>query len=113
MSEGEPMFNASFMHPWLLVGLLGAALPVIIHLIGQRKAPTVRFAAFDFLVAVNKRLARREKLRQFLLLLLRTLAVAAMVFAMARPMPPTETTSAFIWDAPMFMYLARVQKHER
>ena len=93
MGEGVPMFNASFLHPWLLVGLVGAALPVIIHLIGQRKAPTVRFAAFDFLVAVNKRLARREKLRQLLLLMLRTLAVVAMVMAMARPMPPTVVVS--------------------
>ena len=93
MGEGVPMLNLSFLHPWLLLGLLGAALPVIIHLIGQRNAPTVRFAAFDFLVAVNKRLARREKLRQFLLLLLRTLAVIAMVAAISRPMPPTKVAT--------------------
>ena len=79
--------DVSFLNPWLLLGLAGAALPVIIHLIGRRNAPTQPFAAFDFLMAVNRRLARREKLRQWLLLLMRTLAVIALVMAVARPMP--------------------------
>ncbi len=77
----------TWLHPWLLIGALGASLPVLIHLIGRRRAPVVHFAAFDFLLAVNKRLARRERLRQFLLLLLRTLAILALVAAAARPMP--------------------------
>ena len=77
----------TLLHPWLLAGLAAASLPVLIHLIGRRRAPTVWFAAFDFLLAVNKRLARRERVRQILLLLLRTLAVAALVLAVARPLP--------------------------
>lgn len=75
------------MHPALLAGLVAAALPVVIHLIGRRRAPQLRFAAFDFLRVINERLAKRERLRQFLLLLLRTLAVIAIVFAVARPVP--------------------------
>ena len=74
------------LNPWLLIGMAGASLPVLIHLIGRRRAPTVRFAAFDFLLAVNTRLARRERLRQLLLLLLRTLAIIALVLAVTRPM---------------------------
>jgi len=77
----------TLLHPWMLVGLVGASLPILIHLIGRRRAPTVHFAAFDFLLAVNKRLARRERLRQILLLLMRTLAVIALALAVARPMP--------------------------
>ena len=79
--------QVTWLHPWLLLGTLASALPIVIHLIGRRRAPTVSFAAFDFLMAVNKRLARRERLRQFLLLLLRTLAILALVFAAGRPMP--------------------------
>ncbi len=79
------MGNFNLLHPWLLAGLAGASLPVLIHLIGRRQAPTVHFAAFDFLVAVNERLARREQLRQFLLLLLRTLALCCITLAVARP----------------------------
>ncbi len=81
------MGELTFLYPWLLGGAALASLPVIIHLIGRRRAPVVKFAAFDFLMAVNKRLARRERLRQLLLLVLRTLAVLALVFAVARPMP--------------------------
>ncbi len=80
------MSGLTVLHPWLLVGLLAAALPIVIHLIGRRRAPIVQFAAFDFLLAVNKRLARRERLRQILLLLLRTLALVALALAVARPM---------------------------
>ena len=79
--------QVTWLHPWLLLGALASVLPIVIHLIGRRRAPTVSFAAFDFLMAVNKRLARRERLRQFLLLLLRTLAILALVFAASRPMP--------------------------
>ncbi len=78
----------TWLHPLLLGGLVAAALPILIHLIGKRRAPIVHFAAMDFLLVVNKRLARREKLRQFLLLLLRTLAIAALVMAVARPSKP-------------------------
>jgi hypothetical protein len=84
--------NLVLLHPWLLLGLLGASLPIIIHLIGKRRAPVVRFAAFDFLVAVNKRLARRERLRQLLLLLMRVAAVIALVLAASRPMPARPAT---------------------
>ena len=83
--------DVSFLNPWLLLGLAGASLPIIIHLIGRRNAPTQMFAAFDFLMAVNRRLAKREKLRQWLLLLMRTLAVVALVMAVARPMPVVDT----------------------
>ncbi|MBI5509647.1 MAG: BatA domain-containing protein [Deltaproteobacteria bacterium] len=81
------MNSWSFVHPWLLLGLLGVSLPILIHLIGKRRAPTIFFAAFDFLLAVNKRLARRERLRQILLLLARSLALAALALAVARPTP--------------------------
>jgi hypothetical protein len=86
--------DVSFLNPWLLLGLAGASLPIIIHLIGRRNAPTQAFAAFDFLMAVNRRLAKREKLRQWLLLLMRTLAIAALVMAVARPMPVVDTVQS-------------------
>ena len=81
------MAGIAFLHPWLLLGLMGITLPLIIHLIGKKKAPILNFAAFDFLLSVNKRLARREKLRQFLLLLLRCLAILCLTLAIARPVP--------------------------
>ncbi|MDP7040648.1 MAG: VWA domain-containing protein [Myxococcota bacterium] len=87
------MAEIAFLHPWLLLGLLGITLPLIIHLIGKKKAPVLNFAAFDFLLSVNKRLARREKLRQFLLLLLRCLAILCLTLAIARPVPQSALIS--------------------
>src|SRR5687768_15466367 len=69
----------------MLVGALGAAVPIIIHLIGRRRAPVRRFAAMDFLLGTNRRVARRLKLREMLLLLLRVLACIAIPLALAKP----------------------------
>ena len=80
----------SFLNPLLLLGLVGLAIPAIIHLVGKRRAAVVKFPAFELLQAVTQRLARWEKLRQWLLLLLRTLAIAALVFALARPVDSSE-----------------------
>ncbi|MBN1962707.1 MAG: BatA domain-containing protein [Deltaproteobacteria bacterium] len=79
------MGGFTLLHPWLLLGIAAVSLPVIIHLIGRRRAPVVFFAAIEFLAAVNKRLARREKIRQILLLILRALAILALVFGVTRP----------------------------
>ncbi|KAK1548417.1 hypothetical protein Q3G72_019446 [Acer saccharum] len=86
-AHGGRVTALTFLHPGLLAALAAACAPVLIHWIGRRHAPVVYFAAFDFLLAVNERLAARERLRQWLLLLLRTLAVIALVLAVARPSP--------------------------
>lgn len=75
----------TFAVPALLGGLLFAAVPIAVHLIGRRSAPTIPFAPHDFLMDVVQRLARREKIRQLLLLLLRLLAVVVLVLALATP----------------------------
>lgn len=86
-AHGDGVTLLTFAHPGLLAGLTAAVAPLVIHWVGRRHAPTIAFAAFDFLMAVNARLAARERLRQWLLLALRTLAVLLVVLAMARPTP--------------------------
>jgi hypothetical protein len=75
----------TFAAPALLGGLLFAAVPIVVHLIGRRSAPTIPFAPHDFLADVVQRLARREKIRQLLLLLLRIAAVVLLALALATP----------------------------
>src|SRR4051794_35011158 len=73
-------------HPEL-VPLLGvAALPLLIHLISKRRAKEVRFAAMEFVLRSQRRSARRIQLRQWLLLLVRTLAFASVATAILGPM---------------------------
>ena len=75
-----------FMQPWLLIGLPLAALPIIIHLINLRRHRTVDWGAMMFLLAATRQKSGRTRLRHFLILLARVLAVAGLMFAISRPM---------------------------
>jgi Aerotolerance regulator N-terminal/von Willebrand factor type A domain len=75
----------SFLNPLFLFGLLAASIPVIIHLFTRRRPREVRFPSLEFLSEVNQSEIRRLRLKQWLLLLLRTLAILAIALAMARP----------------------------
>lgn len=75
----------SFLSPLLLIGLLAALLPPLIHLLNRREPKPVTFAAMEFLRRAHQRTARRVKLKQWLLIALRALLLAALAVAMARP----------------------------
>ena len=75
----------NFLNPLFLFGLGAAAIPVLIHLFTRRKPREVRFPSLEFLAEVNQSEIRRLRLKQWLLLLLRTLAVALLALAMSRP----------------------------
>src|SRR5438309_8104462 len=76
----------SFLNPILLVGLPLIALPVIIHLINQRRYQTIHWAAMMFLLAANRMSRGYAKLRQILILAFRMLAIAALILAVSRPL---------------------------
>jgi len=75
----------SFLAPLMLLGLAGVAVPIAIHLIGRRRARVVRFAALEFLMASKRRTARRLRLRERILLVVRALACLALAVALAKP----------------------------
>jgi hypothetical protein len=77
-----------FLHPWMLAGLLAAAVPILLHLLARREPPTVVFPAVRYLVTTTREHQRRLKLQNWLLLLLRTLLVATLVLAAAGPTVP-------------------------
>jgi hypothetical protein len=76
----------SFLQPWLLFGLPLVALPIIIHLINQRRFQTVHWGAMMFLFNARRMSRGYSRIRQWLILLFRTLAVAGLVFAISRPL---------------------------
>lgn len=75
----------TFLNPLLLFGLAAAAIPVILHLLNLRKLRTIDFSTLTFLKELQQSRIRRLKLRQILLLIIRTLMVAFLVLAFARP----------------------------
>ena len=75
----------SFESPGMLFGMLAALGPLIIHLTNRHRARKRPFAALDFLLLSDKRLARRLKAKQILVLALRMLLFAAIPFSLAKP----------------------------
>ncbi|MBI4859672.1 MAG: BatA domain-containing protein [Candidatus Riflebacteria bacterium] len=74
----------AFVNPWMLVGLVAAAVPIVLHLKRQKRAVPKRWAAFRLLME-TRTVARRAAIEHWLLLLARVLIVALLVLAFARP----------------------------
>jgi hypothetical protein len=78
----------NFINPFVLFGLLAAGIPVLLHLLNLRKLKTVEFSSLKFLKELQKTKIRKLKLKQILLLILRTLIIIFAVLAFARPTIP-------------------------
>jgi len=76
----------SFLQPFLLIALPLISLPIIIHLINQRRYQTMQWAAMMFLLAANRMSRGYARIRQWLILLFRALAIAGLIFAISRPL---------------------------
>src|SRR5437762_1849096 len=74
-----------FLNPLVLFGLAAAAIPLILHLLNLRKLRTIEFSTLTFLKELQQSKIRKLKLRQILLLIVRTLLVMLIVLAFARP----------------------------
>src|SRR5256885_13167039 len=77
-----------FLGPWFLMGLLGlagAAVPIVLHFFFRSRYRTVPWAAMDFLLTSIEQTSRRLKFQELLLLLLRCAVLVALALALARP----------------------------
>lgn len=75
----------NFIHLGFLAAGAAIALPIAIHLLFRQKARLVPIGSVRFLQQVVREHQKRKRLREWLLLLLRTLAVAALAILFARP----------------------------
>ena len=82
-----------FLNPWMLLGTLAVASPILIHLLNKRRFKIVDWAAMDFLFQADKKNRRRVQLENFILLLLRCLAMLLFALMFARPFLPSSVTS--------------------
>lgn len=83
----RPVFPVAmtFLNPLVLFGLVAAAIPLIIHLFNFRRPRRIDFSSLVFLRELQKTTMQRVRIKQWLLLILRTLAIATLVLAFARP----------------------------
>ncbi|MGJ8656390.1 MAG: vWA domain-containing protein [Akkermansiaceae bacterium] len=76
----------SFLNQAILWTLFAAAIPVIIHLLNRRRHRTVKWAAMSFILKATRESRGKKKLKHILILSARTLALAALIFAVAQPL---------------------------
>lgn len=74
-----------FVNPAILFGAGLAAIPVVLHLIMRQQPKLLEFPALRFLQARQQSNRRKMKLRHWVLLALRVLAICLLAMALARP----------------------------
>ncbi|MFQ3575551.1 MAG: BatA domain-containing protein [Cytophagales bacterium] len=75
----------TFLSPLFLWGLLALAIPLLVHLFNLRRHKKVYFSQVRFLKAVSQQVNKTRKVKHFLVLLARLLALACLVLALAQP----------------------------
>ncbi len=76
----------TFLQPLILFAIPLIALPIVIHLVNQNRHRSIPWAATMFLIQAQKMVTGMKKLRYWLILAARTLAMMGLVFALSRPM---------------------------
>src|SRR5438309_3729914 len=82
---------ATLLSFWPAIAAGSVAIPIIIHLINRKRFKIVPWAAMKFLLAAQKQTRKRMRIEQLLLLLVRMMILALVIFAMAAVMPWAET----------------------
>ena len=88
VSKTGPNNNVGFLSITFLVALPLALAPILLHLFDRRRNVTIEWGAMEFLLQAATRRTSARKLKQWLLLALRVLAIVALVLALARPKLP-------------------------
>ena len=80
----------SFLYPSFLWALLALSIPIAIHLFNFRRTKRVYFTNVAFLRTVETQTSSFRKLKQWLVLAARLLALTALILAFAQPFLPSK-----------------------
>lgn len=75
----------AFLNPLILLALAAAVIPIVVHLFHFRRPQSLPFSSLAFLKSLQQNALERLRIRQWLLLLLRVLALVCLVLAFAQP----------------------------
>nr|HMP31740.1 BatA and WFA domain-containing protein [Saprospiraceae bacterium] len=78
----------AFLYPSFLWALLGLSIPIIIHLFFFKRFKKIYFSNTRLLKEIKEETSSRNRLKNLLVLIMRCLAIAALVFAFAQPFIP-------------------------
>ena len=76
----------TLLQPWILLGLPLILLPVLIHFLNRLRYRTMNWGAMMFLISVSRSSTKFARVRHLLILLMRMLAIAALILALCRPL---------------------------
>jgi len=88
------MLAFGFATPLLLLGLLAAGIPFVLHLLASVRAQDMMFPTLRFLRMSMEKTARRRRLQHWLLLILRAVLFALLALAVAEPI--SEATGGWL-----------------
>lgn len=83
-----------FLYPAFLYALAALAIPVVIHLFNFRRFKRIPFTNVRFLKEIKHQTQSQNRLKHLLILAMRMLAIAFLVFAFAQPFISDSETSA-------------------
>lgn len=78
----------SFLSPLFLFAVAAVGLPLIIHLLNLKKPQKVAFSTLAFFKELQKTTIRKIRIKRYLLLFVRLLAIACLALVLARPFLP-------------------------
>ena len=75
----------SFLTPLFLIALSALGLPLIIHLLNLRRPNRIKFSTLAFFKELQKTTIRKIRIKRYLLLFVRLVAIACLAVVLARP----------------------------
>ncbi|MDE2846770.1 MAG: BatA domain-containing protein [Gemmatimonadota bacterium] len=92
--------DLAFLNLTFLFGALGAAVPLILHLVRRQRAGIHVFSMVRFLISSQRSIVRQQRFRRLLLLLLRMAACALLAVIFARPFLRDQDETVFAGTQP-------------
>ena len=89
-----------FLNPWLLAGLAGVLIPIIIHLVRRQAAKPIEWGAMRFLFDTVAMRRRKMEWEDLLLMATRCLLLGLIALAVARPFVPPDSSVPWLFVLP-------------
>ena len=95
----------NFVYPDFLFALFALAIPIIIHLFNFKKFKRVEFSNVAFLKEIKQESKSKSRLKEWLILFSRLLAITFLVLAFAQPYIPVSEKQTISGDKAVSIYI--------
>jgi len=89
-----------FLNPWMLLGLVGVSIPIVIHLVRRQAAKPIDWGAMRFLLDTVALRRRKVEWEDLLLMIARCLLLGLVALALAKPFVPPDSGVPWLFVLP-------------